>query len=161
MWDIRKQSIRLDWGEESVLSGLSLRVGCRAFLTFARLPRWGGKKRSGHGVFMCTMSLTSNMLCYSRPNRGSYFFWGGVCGGEEVRRWGWCGLRSVWLLSPFTSVNLPHTHPERLSGRSPLQNTHTSIANNRDFVSCHFASVYSGCFWKLFSTEYFFFLLLL
>ncbi len=58
------------------------------------------------------------------------------CGGG-----GWCGLRSMWLLSPFTSANLPHTHPERLSG-SPPPPKHTSIANNKDFVSRRFVSVY-------------------
>ncbi len=52
---------------------------------------------------------------------------------------GWCGLRSMWLLSPFTSANLPHTHPERLSGSH--QNTQ-ALQTTKDCVSRRFVSVY-------------------
>lgn len=39
-------------------AGLSPRVGCEAVLTFARLTLWGGEERSGHGVSVCTASVT-------------------------------------------------------------------------------------------------------
>lgn len=127
-------------------------MGCRAFLTFARLPRWGGKKRSGHGVFMCTMCLTSNMLCYSRPNRGSYFFWGGVCGGEEV---GVMWIEISVAAFPFHLSKFA-THPPREIVREvPPSKIHTQALQTTGIsylviLPVFIVDVFGSCFDRVF-----------